>query len=644
MARQRWFRAALLPLLLGFLLVAAAPLAARPTPQSTPATVTIPGTIQSVLGCAGDWLPTCANTYLTYNAEFDLWSARFPLPAGDYEYKVAIDDSWNENYGLGALRNGPNIPLRLAAPADVLFVYDHKTNWVADSINQPVLVVTGDFQPFLGCAVAADPGCLGSWMSDADGDGLFTWVTTKLPAGTYEALIAQGETLDGAIGSDGLPDGAPIAFTVANDGDEIYVGYDVNTETVSLSTTGAPRGNLARAKAYWVAADTIVWDVLGSPRYSYELHSAPTGGLQLAAEGIAGGTSLPLGFTSAGPGAALERFPHLAGFSALKLDSANLAQVPALLQGQVAVLARDEDGKVVDATGLQIPGVLDDLYTYDGPLGIEWPNDPNVDAVVRVPRFHLWAPTARNVNLLRFSSSDPNAAPDESRPMQFDSATGVWSIAGEAAWNGQYYLYDVEVYVPSENAVVTNRVTDPYSLSLSANSTRSQIVDLNDEALMPENWREITKPPLAAPEDIVLYELHVRDFSIFDQSVPEALRGTFAAFTLADGSGVTHLRELAAAGITHVHLLPAFDIATIEEIAANRVPLPLDELAALPPDSAQQQALLAPIRDRDGFNWGYDPFHYTVPEAVTAAILMVQRAFASSARWCRRSTPWACAW
>src|SRR5690606_31568716 len=75
-----------------------------------------------------------------------------------------------------------------------------------------------------------------------------------------------------------------------------------------------------------------------------------------------------------------------------------------------------------------------------------------------------------------------------------------------------------------------------------------------------------------------------------------------------------HLAALADAGLTHLHLLPTFDIATINENAEERVEPPAEELASYPPDSDQQQALINPIRDQDAFNWGYDPLHYTVPE------------------------------
>ena len=131
---------------------------------------------------------------------------------------------------------------------------------------------------------------------------------------------------------------------------------------------------------------------------------------------------------------------------------------------------------------------------------------------------------------------------------------------------------------------------------------------------MPPGWQDLAKPPLAAPEDSVIYELHVRDFSIHDETVPPDERGTFKAFTELNSNGMKHLEELAQAGLTHIHLLPAFDIATIDENKANRQEPDEAQLKTLPGDSEEQQALIAPLRDKDGYNWGYDPYHYTVPE------------------------------
>ena len=112
----------------------------------------------------------------------------------------------------------------------------------------------------------------------------------------------------------------------------------------------------------------------------------------------------------------------------------------------------------------------------------------------------------------------------------------------------------------------------------------------------------------------MLYELHVRDFSVNDESVPADQRGTFAAFTQKRSDGMKHLTTLGLAGFTHVHLLPTFDFATTNEDKTAWQSPSFDELAAFPADSPEQQSRVAATADRDGFNWGYDPLHYNVPE------------------------------
>jgi len=110
----------------------------------------------------------------------------------------------------------------------------------------------------------------------------------------------------------------------------------------------------------------------------------------------------------------------------------------------------------------------------------------------------------------------------------------------------------------------------------------------------------------------VIYELHIRDFSISDQTVPEAMRGTYKAFTVKDSLGMQHLETLAKAGLTHVHLLPAFDIASVNEDRSTWKTVDETLLATYPPDSDQQALAVSLIRGEDGFNWGYDPYqlHY----------------------------------
>ena len=576
-------------------------------PPAQPATVGIPGSFQEELGCPGDWQPDCAVTHLGFDAEDTVWQGIFNIPAGDWEYKAALNNSWDVNYGANATQDGPNIGLSLGAPTDVKFYYSHETNWVTSNQNAVIATLPGSFQSELGCSGDWQPWCLRSWLQDPDGDGIYTFSTGKLPAGDYEVKVAHNESWDENYGAGGVQNGPNIPFTVPSSCSEVFFAYDPVTHILDIGfAPGGPVGNLGQAKAHWVAEDIVAWDV-GDAGDTFELHYAAGGGLGIDADGITGADgSLTLTFDPAGlPADVTDKFPHLAGFSALRLDSADLGMVPAILKGQFALSVADADGNPVDATSLQIPGVLDDLYTYSGDLGAVFDGDE--------PTLTVWAPTATSVSLQLFDDADP-ATGAASYPMTPDPASGTWSIAGTSDWSGKFYLYDVEVYVPSTAAIEHNLVTDPYSLSLSMNSQRSQIVDLADPALMPAGWGSFAKPSLAAPEDIVIYELHVRDFSVKDETVPGALRGTYKAFALEGSDGTNHLEALADAGLSHVHLLPTFDIASIDEDKTTWLEVDDAVLATYPPDSEQQQAAVEAIADQDGFNWGYDPWHYTVPE------------------------------
>jgi pullulanase-type alpha-1,6-glucosidase len=378
------------------------------------------------------------------------------------------------------------------------------------------------------------------------------------------------------------------------------------------------QGNItAKQRAHWVSEQTIAWPIVASPELSYTLHYAPGGGMSIVNGAVQGGASIPLTLYPGGLSAdEVQRFPHLADLTALRL-SANASTIKSILTGQIWVEARSAELGLVEVTGVQIPGVLDDLYaeaaarlTFGPILPKGWDNPRRPQG----PTLRLWAPTAQSVKLRIFE--DATSAAYTTVAMTRDDASGAWSANLGAADVGKYYLYEVDVFVGSTGRVEKNLVTDPYSVSLATNSTHSQIVDLAADALKPAGWDKLKKPRLNSFEDIVLYELHVRDFSITDASVPPAHRGTFMAFTNPSSNGMQRLRELANDGLTHVHLLPAFDIATIEEEASKRTELlnRFDELRGYAPDGTQQQAITAGVRDLDGFNWGYDPYHYNVPE------------------------------
>jgi len=107
---------------------------------------------------------------------------------------------------------------------------------------------------------------------------------------------------------------------------------------------------------------------------------------------------------------------------------------------------------------------------------------------------------------------------------------GVWSACVDDAWSNKYYLYDLRVYVPGQRAILENFVTDPYSVDLALNGVKSRLTDLNDRDTQPTGWEESRSPALANVNELSIYELHIRDFSANDATVPSAHRGTYLAF------------------------------------------------------------------------------------------------------------------
>jgi pullulanase len=281
-----------------------------------------------------------------------------------------------------------------------------------------------------------------------------------------------------------------------------------------------------------------------------------------------------------------------------------------LLRQQIVLIATNEEDEVVDATGLQIPGVLDDIFGYGGELGPVY-NEEGIHAKV-------WAPTARAVNLLVFADSHPETEAVV-HPMTRDLETGVWSVAGDEGWDRMFYLFEVEVYVPLTQRVETTISTDPYTVSASTDGKRSQFVNLMDSDLKPEGWNEFEKPGLERIADAIIYEIHVRDFSVHDPEVPEEHQGKFTAFTLEGTHGIEHLKKLVDAGMTHIHLLPVNDCATIPEDPEDRVDERDLGLDTHGPASEQQQAIIWEIRDQNAFNWCYDPHHFNLPEGSYAS-------------------------
>src|SRR5215218_6886157 len=207
--------------------------AATASHTPNPTSVTVAGSLQSEAGCAGDWDPACAATHLAYDANDDVWQGTFSLPAGNYEYKAALNNAWDENYGRHGVAGGENI--LLAAPGGpVKFYYDHKTHWATDNKSSVIAVAPGSFQSELGCPADWDPSCLRSWLEDPDGDGIYTLETTALPVGDYETKVAINEAWDENYGQGGVPNGSNIAFSVPAAQSKVTFSYNATAHVLTV--------------------------------------------------------------------------------------------------------------------------------------------------------------------------------------------------------------------------------------------------------------------------------------------------------------------------------------------------------------------------------------------------------------------------
>ncbi len=192
----------------------------------------------------------------------------------------------------------------------------------------------------------------------------------------------------------------------------------------------------------------------------------------------------------------------------------------------------------------------------------------------------IWSPPAGAVTMHLYGQGHegPRLA---SHPMKRDR-DGTWVLRLEGDWKNTYYTFQAEI-----NGSWSKEVPDPQARAVGVNGNRGMIVDL--PSTNPEGWETDNRPPLESFADIVIWEVHVRDFSIHPSS-GILHRGKYLAFTetgtttpCGQSTGIDHLKEL---GITHVHLLPVYDFATIDETRL----------------------------DRPQFNWGYDPKNYNVPQ------------------------------
>lgn len=216
---------------------------------------------------------------------------------------------------------------------------------------------------------------------------------------------------------------------------------------------------------------------------------------------------------------------------------------------------------------------FEDQYTYTGnDLGATYTKEKTI--------FRVWAPTAKAVKVYLYKGGRDGAADMEGTVELKSDVNGTWVGEKEGDLAGKYYKYSVDF---ADSSVTT---CDPYARSAGLNGKRSMIIDL--DSTDPEGWADDKNPNEdLKPNDAIIYELHIRDLSTHESSGIEN-KGKFLGLTETGtktpsgiSTGIDHIKEL---GVTHLHILPMYDFGSVDE------------------------------SDSSGFNWGYDPVNYNVPE------------------------------
>ena len=216
---------------------------------------------------------------------------------------------------------------------------------------------------------------------------------------------------------------------------------------------------------------------------------------------------------------------------------------------------------------------FNDYPVYDG-------SDLELTYSPQSSKFRVWAPTAEQVKILLYDHGSEGGA---YQTHDLDrSENGTWSLKIDENLKGKLYTFQIrlgEKWLPETPGI--------WVKATGINGKRAAIIDMTETN--PTGWDDDVRPALKNFTDIVLYEVHMRDFSIAPNSGMKH-KGKFLAFTehgtknaAGEATGIDHLKEL---GITHVHLLPSFDFASIDETKLNQ----------------------------NKYNWGYDPLNYNVPE------------------------------
>ena len=600
--------------------------------------------------CGSGWNPGDVNNVMTLNEDGLYEKYYINVPAGRHEFKVT-DGTWSNSWGM----EGGNYILETTKVQNVVITFNAETKEIAvELIDIADYYVAGTDGL---CGVGWNPGYADNKMY-LDADGLYKKLFKSVPAGQHECKVTDG-TWNNSWGVEGnnfvfttddvynvtiifnaetkelsyelseatAPDPVePVEYDITirlhyyrPDGD--YSNWEVHmwNGVESLSSTrkfedervSYDGKDWAVTTYYADASDTWVGFIVKTPSWTKD----PDGDRHIDISDVTGGTvnvyavsgsalnDFVTDKSEAVLGAKVTAAVYDYKTSTIEVTTSYPIENPAVdtfrlegPDGQMTISAIE----VINETTYKLTyeGIIDEMNVYtlyfgDVPCVVTIPNtystsdfeaeytyegdDLGATWTAEATTFRLWAPTAAQVLVNLYTAGEGGESLGQVEMTK--DVNGTWIATVEGDLNGTYYTYSVT------RKGETVEACDPYARTTGVNGNRAMVINL--DSTDPAGWAEDDYVVQDNYTDAVIWELHVRDFSI-DESSGMVNKGKYLAFTEKGttvpgtdiSTGIDYMVDL---GVNYVHLLPVYDINSVDETTG-------------------------------GYNWGYDPKNYNVPE------------------------------
>ena len=377
-----------------------AAVAAGAARSSQPDAVSVPGDANSEMGCPGDWQPDCDQAQLTLDPRRPDLEGHVRPPGRRLRVQGRDQPQRGTRTTAPAgCPNGANIPFTPPRRTGDLLLRPRHALGHERRAERPIITAPGQRPVRAGLPGRLGPDCMRPWLQDPDGDGTWTWSTTRDPGrllrGRRSPTACLGRELRRRRRARRRQHRATPSRRRRSRDVQLRAG---DARADRHDSRAGPVPDLDQPRAHWLERGLLAWDL---PADGERLDASgctprPTGGLAVDEEAILGGVSFPLTLDPAGlPDDVREQWPHLAGYDALRLSTQRRARRRAIcspVSSRSPRTTTSDGSSTPPACRSPASSTTSTATPYDRDLGVTWHGG--------TPKLAVWAPTAKDVDLL----------------------------------------------------------------------------------------------------------------------------------------------------------------------------------------------------------------------------------------------------